>query len=107
MRPPPPPNKKARLNIFAVLRRKLFSSVHVLLRSACRFSQLVISLKIMSLGKVNKKIGQGQAITLMYFCGVAGIDITGLVLSGLYSARHPPCQIDRQNFTIHFVQISP
>ena len=43
----------------------------------------------------------------MYFCGVSGIDITGLVLSGLYSARHPPCQIDRQNFTIHFVQISP
>ena len=42
----------------------------------------------------------------MYFCGVSGIDITGLVLSGLYSARHPPCQIDRQNFTIHFVQIS-
>ena len=58
--------------------------------------------------KVNKKkIGQGQAITLMYFGGVSGIDITGLVLSGLYSARHPPCQIDRQNFTIHFVQISP
>ena len=45
-----------RLNIFAFLRRKLFSSVHVLLRSSCaRFSQLVISLKIMSLVKVNKK----------------------------------------------------
>ena len=106
MQPPPPKKKKKKKNQAQHIRRKLFSSVRiVILRSACRFSQLVISLKIMSL--VNKKIGQGQAITLMYFCGVSGIDITGLVLSGLYSARHPPCQIDRQNFTIHFVQISP
>ena len=57
---PPPPKKKARLNIFEFLRRKLFSSVHVLLRSACRFSQLVISLKIMFLGKVNKKSDKGR-----------------------------------------------
>ena len=57
---PPPPKKKTQAQHICFLRRKLFSSVHVLLRSACRFSQRVISLKIMSLGKVNKKSDKGR-----------------------------------------------
>ena len=39
------------------------------------------------------KSGKDRLSRWCIFYGVSGIDITGLVLSGAYLARHPPCQI--------------